>query len=295
MLDTPLVSICSITYNHEPYIRQCLDGFMMQKTNFPFEVIIHDDASTDKTADIIREYEAKYPDIVKPIYQKENQYSKGVEICGTYVYPKARGKYIAVCEGDDYWTDPYKLQKQVDFLEGHPEYGLVRTNIHRYFQESQYLEEDFFSTGERLRIKDTFKDYIYHAWFAAPCTWLFRRVYLKDFCAFDEKDCFKGDIALLLTIAQKSNIKYLLDTTVIYRVLSNSASHFLSWEKNLAFWNSVKNTRYYFAKRECFMFRVRLWFYNAKYLVALIPKRERLKHAKYILYTISSDIRKIIY
>ena len=76
----PLVSICCLCYNHEPYIRECLEGFMMQKTNFAFEVLIHDDASTDKSAEIIREYEAKYPDIIKPIYQTENQYSKGVGV-----------------------------------------------------------------------------------------------------------------------------------------------------------------------------------------------------------------------
>ena len=87
----------------------------MQKTDFPFEILIHDDASTDGTADIIREYEAKYPDIIKPIYQTENQYSKGIKVSQVYQFPRAKGKYIALCEGDDYWTDPYKLQKQVDF------------------------------------------------------------------------------------------------------------------------------------------------------------------------------------
>ena len=113
----PLVSICCITYNHEPYIRDAIEGFLMQKTDFPFEILIHDDASTDGTADIIREYEAKYPDIIKPIYQTENQYSKGIKVSQVYQFPRAKGKYIALCEGDDYWTDPYKLQKQVDFLE----------------------------------------------------------------------------------------------------------------------------------------------------------------------------------
>lgn len=112
-----LVSISCITYNHEPYIRECLDGFIMQKTDFAFEVLIHDDASTDKTADIIREYEAKFPNLIKPIYQTENQFSKKVgSINAKFNYPRAKGKYIALCEGDDYWTDPLKLQKQVDFF-----------------------------------------------------------------------------------------------------------------------------------------------------------------------------------
>lgn len=122
-MDTPLVSICSITYNHAPYIRQCLDGFLMQKTKFKYEIIIHDDASTDGTAEIIKEYVEKYPNLITPIFQKENQYSKGVRgMFPRYCFPRAKGKYIALCEGDDYWTDPLKLQKQVDFLEANPDF-----------------------------------------------------------------------------------------------------------------------------------------------------------------------------
>lgn len=113
------VSICCWVYNHEKYLRKCLDGFVMQKTNFAYEVIIHDDASTDKSADIIREYEGKYPDIFKPIYQIENQYSKGVKIGWKYLFPKANGKYIAFCEGDDFWCDENKLQRQYDAMEKH--------------------------------------------------------------------------------------------------------------------------------------------------------------------------------
>ncbi len=115
------VSVVSIAYNHEKYIRQCLDSLLMQKTNFAFEIIIHDDASTDCTADIIREYEAKYPDIIKPIYQSQNQHSQGVDTWSNFIYPRARGRYVAYCEGDDFWTDPYKLQKQFDALEAHPQ------------------------------------------------------------------------------------------------------------------------------------------------------------------------------
>jgi len=116
-----MVSIHCLAYNHEKYISDALDSFIMQKTSFAFEVLIHDDASTDGTAEIIREYEKKYPDIIKPIYQTENQYSKHVSIFRTYQLPRMKGKYYAVCEGDDYWTDPYKLQKQYDAMENHPE------------------------------------------------------------------------------------------------------------------------------------------------------------------------------
>lgn len=113
------VSVICNAYNHEKFIKDALDSFLMQKTNFKYEVLIHDDASTDNTANIIREYEKAYPDIIKPIYQTENQYSKGVNITVAYHLPRLKGKYIALCEGDDYWTDSSKLQKQFDALESH--------------------------------------------------------------------------------------------------------------------------------------------------------------------------------
>ncbi|KMY29626.1 glycosyl transferase family 2 [Lysinibacillus xylanilyticus] len=122
-MDNILVSVSCITYNHEKYIADAIDSFLMQKTTFKIEILIHDDASTDNTAKIIREYEKKYPDLIKPIYQSENQYSKGVSVESINV-ERAKGKYIAICEGDDYWTDPYKLQKQVDYMENHPECSL---------------------------------------------------------------------------------------------------------------------------------------------------------------------------
>lgn len=116
MAAAPLVSIICITFQHEGFIRATLDGFLAQETDFPFEVIIHDDHSTDGTAAIIREYAAEHPDIFVPVLQEENQYSKGRKPW-TVVFPMARGRYIAMCEGDDHWIDPTKLQRQVDALE----------------------------------------------------------------------------------------------------------------------------------------------------------------------------------
>lgn len=123
------VSISCLVYNHEDYLRRCLDGFVNQKCNFKYEVLIHDDASTDSSADIIREYEEKYPDIIKPIYQTENQYSKGIGISSTYQYPRAKGEYMAWCEGDDCWTDPLKLQKQVDFMDDNPDFSMCTHRV----------------------------------------------------------------------------------------------------------------------------------------------------------------------
>lgn len=118
------VSISCLVYNHEPFIRQTIESILAQKVNFDYEILIHDDASTDNSQNIIREYTEKYPDIIKPIYQTENQFSKGVDIGCKYNLPRAKGKYIALCDGDDYWIDPYKLQKQVDFLDSHTDYAL---------------------------------------------------------------------------------------------------------------------------------------------------------------------------
>jgi glycosyltransferase involved in cell wall biosynthesis len=116
----PIVSICCFTFNQENYVKDALDGFLMQKTEFPFEIIIHDDASTDKTADIIQDYQKRYPGKITAICQNSNQYSKGI-LPEIYVYKIIQGKYVAFCEGDDYWTDPLKLQKQVSEMEKYPD------------------------------------------------------------------------------------------------------------------------------------------------------------------------------
>ena len=179
MEDLPLVTIKCLVYNHEPYLRQCLDGFVMQKTNFRFEAWIHDDASTDRSAEIIREYAKKYPEIIKPYYEKENLYSKHDQsFREVTMNPKyLRGKYIAFCEGDDYWRDEYKLQKQVDFLEAHEDYVVC---CHDYLVLNQ-------STGE-LKANPGFVDVNYQrkgsfnfltfnyfdGWYTSPLTCMFR-------------------------------------------------------------------------------------------------------------------------
>lgn len=133
------VSINCITYNHENYIADAIEGFLMQKTDFPIEILIHDDASTDRTAEIIKGYEVKHPDLIKPIYQTENQYSKGRGV-GRFNRERAKGKYLAICEGDDYWIDPYKLQKQVDYMEANPECSLCVHAAHRVKPDKKRLK-----------------------------------------------------------------------------------------------------------------------------------------------------------
>ena len=144
----PLVSICCTAFNHEKFIRNCLDGFLIQKTNFKVEILINDDCSTDSTASIIKEYELKYPTLFNVFYQKENQYSKGIKPWPNVLFPASQGKYIALCEGDDYWTDPLKLQKQVDFLEAN--LGYIICGHHRYIY---YNDRNILVKNKQKQIK----------------------------------------------------------------------------------------------------------------------------------------------
>ncbi len=140
---TPRLSVVCIAYNAAPYIRAALDGFLAQKTNFPFEVLVHDDASTDGTAEIIREYAEKRPDVIRAVFQKENQWSKGVAVSSTFLWPLVRGEYVAMCEGDDYWTDPLKLQKQVDWLDAHPDSSVCFHPVVVHFEDGSHKDSAY--------------------------------------------------------------------------------------------------------------------------------------------------------
>lgn len=179
----PLISILCMVYNHGPYLRQCLDGFVMQQTTFPFEVVVHDDASTDDSADILREYAEKYPDIIKPVYETENQYSKGAASIAGIKIGKAISnsvKYRGFCEGDDYWTDPLKLQKQVDFLETHPDFVLCCSNHLCYQQDSGKMEPTpvydwVFEGNDKPYFEITLDKYFEH-WWIRTLTLIYRRL-----------------------------------------------------------------------------------------------------------------------
>lgn len=143
----PLVSVCVITYQHVAFIKDCLEGILMQQTDFPFEIIIGEDESTDGTREICIEYANKYPDKIR-LFLRDRKTSQLFDETGKYICrfngkwnrESARGKYIALCEGDDYWTDPLKLQKQVDFLESNPEFSLVCGGYKKRYAESDTLE-----------------------------------------------------------------------------------------------------------------------------------------------------------
>ncbi len=233
MKNNPLVSIRCLVYNHGPYLRQCLDGFVMQKTDFAFEAIVHDDASTDNSAMIIREYAEKYPGIIKPIYESENQYRKGTigKIMDNAVSPSS--KYIAMCEGDDYWTDSLKLQKQVDYMEAHPKCGLVWAKARCYYQNKGKFKG---TTGHYMSgYYDMFVNYS-----ISPLTVMYRTSSLAGYANFVKgQKWLMGDSPLFLYIAHDHDIHFMDEIVGVYRILPESASHSSSYEKAVRFKNST--------------------------------------------------------
>lgn len=216
------VSVICNVYNHEKYIRDALEGFVMQKTTFPFEVLVHDDASTDGSAAIIREYEEKYPDIIKPIYQTVNQYSKKTGIMRTFQRPRAQGKYAAMCEGDDYWTDPLKLQKQYDFMETNPEYSMcvcstdwynVHTGVHE--KTRGVTKEDRDVSMEELILEKKGRIFQYATVFLRADVWKDEPDWVRKFPI--------GDFPLALNAGTHGKIRMLADMMATYRYAASGS------------------------------------------------------------------------
>lgn len=223
-MNKTLVAIKCAVYNHEPYLRDCLEGFVMQQTNFPFVAIVHDDASIDNSAAIIREYEAKYPDIIKPIYETENLYSKGdgsVDRIMNAAIEATGAKYIAMCEGDDYWTDPLKLQKQVDFMEANPECGLCYTDYNRLEDATQTLTESMFERQKQYR-PISYEQHLLKPGYLAPMTWLYR---CKLTSLLSKAKIYTdGTYAYMLEFLYNSKVVYIPQATAVYRSHAGSAS-----------------------------------------------------------------------
>lgn len=221
--EDPLVSVVCITYNHEAYISDAIEGFLKQETTFPFEIIIHDDASTDKTADIVREYEAKYPKLIKGIYQTENQYSQGKK-CSAIAWSSAQGEYIAFCEGDDYWTDPQKLQIQIDEMKKHPE---VDMSFHPVLKinEVNSTKEVFRNFSDQNIVFPT-EAFIYGE-FTHPHTasLILKREVLKHPFISLLNDSPTGDYPLTIIASLKGGGLYINRVMSCYRIFSKGSWH----------------------------------------------------------------------
>lgn len=237
-----MVSVICLTYNHEKYIRQCLEGFVRQETNFNFEVFVHDDASTDSTPEIIKEYAQKYPEIIKPIYQKINQYSQKIPIYKTFIEPFVRGQYLAYCEGDDYWCDPKKLQKQVNAMESHPECTICTCRV-RFMKEDGTLLDEY-----RPELSHPIKEGIQDS------SWLISRIpeytfqtasfllkkETKEYCEKNYPELFAAtrvSKTLFLSLISVGKCYYISDAMACYRV--NSVGSWTQSQKNIQ--NRVKH------------------------------------------------------
>ena len=228
--DKLMVSIRCLVYNHEPYLRQCLEGFVMQQTNFRFEAIVHDDASTDGSAAIIREYAAKYPDIIKPIYETENQYSKRDGSLRRIMNAHTHGKYVAMCEGDDYWTDPLKLQKQVDFLESHSDYVVCSHRFKIYNQSKQQMGDDWHDKITE-DISYDLNSLIHGNWYHTPVTVVYRygALCLEEYMKYKNSK----DATLFFYLLKKGKGYMMAEQMAVYREHSGGIWSGVSYYKRL--------------------------------------------------------------
>jgi len=222
----PLLSICCTSFNHGKYLKETLDGFLLQKTTFPIEIIVHDDASTDNSAEIIKEYAAK-DDRFVTILQTENQYSKKIKPWANFVFPKAQGKYLALCEGDDYWTDSLKLQKQVDFLEENKDFELCFHNSKKYFQEDGNFEIN--TASSNIKSITTALDLVDYNFIATPTVVLRNNFTLPKW--FNHLPV--GDWPLFFIQVGEGKIKKLEDVMAVYRIHSKGAWTAMSKFKRL--------------------------------------------------------------
>lgn len=213
-IQKPVVSILCDTFNHEGFIKETLEGFLKQETTFPFEIIVHDDASKDATPAIIKEYAERYPLIIKTVLQKENQYSQKINFWSDVTFPMAQGKYIALCEGDDYWIDELKLQKQVDFLENNPDYVITWTDFYTR-KGSELVPNDFKESLPAVYTVD------FDTLFKPYCTYTLTSLFRKE--AVDPLDYKK--------------FKYGKDNTLYALALCHGKGAFLNFQAAVYRWH----------------------------------------------------------
>jgi glucosyltransferase len=216
----PAVSVVCITYNQEKFIKDALDGFIMQKTNFPFEVIISDDKSTDDTPKIIAEYAKKYPEIIKPLLRDKNL---GVSENFLSTIDKAQGKYIALCEGDDYWVDANKLQRQYDFLEKHNEFVAVQTDVDIVYEKTGRLIRAAFKTKHIVRSRSFEEHLINKAYSATPTLFMRESAVRKIIKSWPEFNVTDASFVLMLELF-RMGVHYIDRVTAVYRINDDGVS-----------------------------------------------------------------------
>ncbi len=245
MIEKPLVVIRCITYNHEKYISQCLNGFVTQRTNFSFVAIVHDDFSTDRTSEIINEYAKQYPKIIKPVLDKCNRYTEGtLDLVMRTLVDAYNPKFIAWCEGDDYWTDPDKLQKQVDYFAAHPNCGMVYTQARVLIQGEGFLKE---IKGKPYNgLESLFMDN-----YIPSATILVKKIvedsYFEEIGSHPEWKM--GDWTRNLYSALNTEIGFIREPMTVYRVLNESASHFTDYSKSKSFILNIDKIAFFFIDR----------------------------------------------
>ena len=217
-MNNPLISICCVTYNHASYIKKTLDGFLMQKTDFPFEICLGEDESSDGTREICKEYAEKYPDKIRLFLRKRKDviYING-HATGRFNFietlKECTGKYIAMCDGDDYWTDPNKLQKQVDFLEKNPEYSMCFHPV-KIVDESNRIIRDYYGQ-EGKKNSYVLEDLFAHN-FIPTCSVVFRSEMIYDLPEWFGEVSF-GDWVLHILNAKRGKIGFLNEVMGVYR------------------------------------------------------------------------------
>lgn len=218
-----LVCVKCWVFNHERYLRECLDGFVMQQTNFRFVAVVHDDCSTDGSAVIIREYANKYPEIIKPIYEVENQWCKhdgSLQRIMDDAVNANKPKYIAMCEGDDYWTDPYKLQKQVDFLESHPDYSMC---FHAASIKND-ANAKVITTCDKIEDNEYGTNDIFPGWVVPTASVVYRKCMIDTYPPIKHAEWVKyGDIVLFLKCTHVGRVWGMSDKMSVYRMTENGA------------------------------------------------------------------------
>jgi len=239
-----LVSVLCPTYNQAPFIKQCLESLLNQQTTFRYEILINDDCSTDGTTKIVQEYAHKYHHLVRLFLHDQNQFTQGIDIIRDILLPQAKGKYIAICEGDDYWTNPDKLQHQVDLMEQEPQTGLVYTYFYKYSERQQKPTDFHFHEHE-----GNVYDYI----LASKCTiWyltvMMRKSLMLTAPHLDTKKYFTGDIFWYYWVTLHAKTRLLREYTGVYRLLDTSVSHFMDRRKKIDFFYKSSNTRLYFVQ-----------------------------------------------